>query len=314
MNLRTLFFRLSLCLVSLGILGARAGAREFVAEAYGVRVDPGEGWSFQTSDEGVLFRHTQLPGLVLGKILEEELEASQLKAAAREGLTEGRTRLKARREPEFEELSLGEGSGLAFSVEGVLEGQEVRGRAGLFLPPGAMPILFLAVSEPKLWPKLAPGAQEFLKKVRLFAGSNPQVRAWDEELRGKKVEYLWSYSSSSPGGGFGSTSQNRVWHLCQDGSYWYQGRSHLHLDTGNGPGSGPGWSTGSARGRGQEWGQWKILPEGDQAVIWFGAQTGGEARYRLSKRRKRGTSFRQKFFGELGVYAAEAADCSRGGR
>ena len=118
---------------------------------------------------------------------------------------------------------------------------------------------------------------------------------------------MWSYySGGSPDGSYVGGSNNKDWHLCADGRYWYSGRSNVAADAGGG---GPAVSA-LGQGQANEVGTWQVVAHGHQgAAIVFRPQGADSYSYVLSKQRKRGTSFMQKHFGDLGVYAAEAAQC-----
>jgi hypothetical protein len=98
-----------------------------------------------------------------------------------------------------------------------------------------------------------------------------QVREWDQFLRGKKLTYLHSYSSNTPGGGGFSTQIE--YYLCRDGRFRYGGSDSLSGgDFAAFPGGG---SSSSGQGR------WKIISEGPTIGIKFSWDDGRVTASRL---------------------------------
>lgn len=98
-----------------------------------------------------------------------------------------------------------------------------------------------------------------------------QVREWDQFLRGKKLTYLSSYSSNTPGGGGFSTQIE--YYLCQDGRFRYGGSDSLSGgDFAAFPGGG---SSNSGQGR------WEIISEGAVIGIKFSWNDGRVTASRL---------------------------------
>lgn len=91
------------------------------------------------------------------------------------------------------------------------------------------------------------------------AGS-PLVQQWMQHLRGKKVTYVDSYSSSDIGGSGGYSSRWEAY-LCGDGSFHYRGSSSVSADVGGVYGGGSGGDSFS--------GTWRIIDQGGQAILQY---------------------------------------------
>ena len=98
-----------------------------------------------------------------------------------------------------------------------------------------------------------------------------QVREWDQFLRGKKLTYLHSYSSNTPGGGGFSTQVE--YYLCRDSQFHY--RSSNSLSGGSFAAFPGGGSASSGQGR------WEIFSEGAAVGIEFRWNDGGVTASRL---------------------------------
>ena len=98
-----------------------------------------------------------------------------------------------------------------------------------------------------------------------------QVREWDQFLRGKKLTYLHSYSSNTPGGG--GFSNQVEYYLCQDGRFHY--RSSNSLSGGSFAAFPEGGSASSGQGR------WEIISEGAAIGIEFTWNDGSATASRL---------------------------------
>lgn len=92
------------------------------------------------------------------------------------------------------------------------------------------------------------------------SSSSPLVQEWMQHLRGKKVSYRSSYSSSDAGG-YGGYSDRWDAYLCSDGSFHYRGSSSVSVDVGG------AW--GSSGGGDSLRGQWRIVEQGGQAILQY---------------------------------------------
>jgi hypothetical protein len=98
-----------------------------------------------------------------------------------------------------------------------------------------------------------------------------QVREWDQFLRGKKLTYLHSYSSNTPGGG--GFSNQVEYYLNQDGRFHYRSSNSLS------GGSFAAFPQGGSASAGQ--GRWEIISEGELIGIQFTWDDGRVTAYRL---------------------------------
>lgn len=297
---------------------APPAANEFRADAYGFRMALGPGWRWRETDAAVLFGHETIPGLVVAAEHDEVLTAEDVAEVAQKGYHQPPGFDFSPRTPgKVQRVATGGGQGYYFRVVGKLDGKDAEGFVGVFLTPASQTLVVLTLAEPAKWAQLEGPARSMLDSVRLYApirppappaaaAATPLVQQWDQELRGNKILYMWSYSSSGGGGSYGSTSSNKEWHLCPNGSYWYRGRSHSHIDTGT---AGGGWGLGNSSGRGDEQGRWRVATNGQEPIVVFEPQGGQPYHYVLSKRKKLGSSYRKKHFGDMGVYADGPAQC-----
>lgn len=296
-------------------MGAPPSAGDYVAQSYGFRMTPAPGWQPRETDSAVVFGHQTTPGMLMISISDEAITPAEIQKVAYQGYSEPGFEVKPVTPGQYAQVPTGVGTGYYFRVTGTMQGQQIAGFAGAYLPPGGQAITALAVTTPEKVKELEPAARAMLSSVRLSQATNPAIQTWDQELRGMKVQYMWSYSSGlGTSGPTVSGSNNKDWHLCRDGRYWYRGSSHISADSGGYDSGGTfvgGNVSALGNGNANEVGTWEIVANGGQgAAIVFRPQGAGAYRYVLSKQRKRGTSFMQKHFGDLGVYAAEYAQCN----
>lgn len=116
----------------------------------------------------------------------------------------------------------------------------------------------------------APGASG----APMASGSSPLVQQWVSHLRGKKLTYIDSYSSSDAGG-YGGYSSRWEAYVCSDGTFHYRGSSSLTVDAG---------AYGAAGGGDSFSGTWRVIEHGGQPVLHYRRQDGGEEWARLSMR------------------------------
>ncbi len=274
----------------------------FRADAYGFRMVLPPGWQWRETQAAVIFGHATTPGIVMLTVT-EGLGTEDVSRASVKGYQEPPgTDLQPKTPGSLKVVPTGQGQGAYFPVKGKLDGKEAEGLLGAFLTPSGQAVLAFGLTEPARWPELEAAACSMFDSVRLETPSNPAVQEWDQALRGQKLLYMWSYSSSG-GGDFGSTSSSKEWHLCANGRYWYQGSNRTHIDVGGSA------VTGSSSGRGGEQGSWRIVPSGAGAALRLEPEGGTAYQYPLSKQKKSGSSFMQKHLGDMGVYSDGAAQC-----
>lgn len=101
---------------------------------------------------------------------------------------------------------------------------------------------------------------------------SPLAQQWRAHLAGKKVTYISSYSSNTPGGG--GLSTKLVYHLCSDGRFAFSGSDVVSHNL---PGTGvPGGGSAGSSG-----GTWRIVTQGQVAGIELRFGNGQTELYRL---------------------------------
>ena len=103
----------------------------------------------------------------------------------------------------------------------------------------------------------------------------PLLREWLGHIRGKRLTYMDSYSSSDASG-YGGYSDKWEADVCSDGTFFYRSRSMVTADVG---GVG-GYSGGSSGTRGM----WRLVEHGGQAVLQYRMEDGTEDQAVLSYR------------------------------
>jgi hypothetical protein len=99
--------------------------------------------------------------------------------------------------------------------------------------------------------------------------ASPLAQQWLEHLRGKKVSFLESYSSGASGG----YAMRRDFYLCSDGRFSFRENSSVSIYV-------PGASAGSG-GRSSGEGRWRVLAQGEHAVLELAWSDGAVAVRRL---------------------------------
>lgn len=102
--------------------------------------------------------------------------------------------------------------------------------------------------------------------------NSPLAQQWRQYLAGKKVTYMDSYSSNTPGGGGFSTKF--IYHLCSNGQFSYSGSDVVSHNIPNTDVPGGG-SAGSASGT------WRIVTQGQLAGIELRYANGQTELYQL---------------------------------
>jgi hypothetical protein len=104
--------------------------------------------------------------------------------------------------------------------------------------------------------------------------ASPLVREWLGHLRGKRLSYRDSYNSNDSRG-FGGYSERWDAFLCSDGTFYFQQRSRVSIDTGGATGSSGGDTTARglwriAEANGAVYLQYQMEgSEGEQAMLRF---------------------------------------------
>jgi hypothetical protein len=188
---------------------------DYVAKAFGFRMSPAPGWGHREQENAVLFGHDVKPGFLMLTIIEEHVTSADIQRVAREGYAEPGFSVKPVTPGKYAQVPTGQGEGYYFRVTGTMQGKPVAGFTGVFLPPNGQAILVMALTSPEKVGELEPDARAMLSSVRLTRAENQAIHAWDQELRGMRIQYMWSYGSSSPGGAYVGGSSNKDWHLCR---------------------------------------------------------------------------------------------------
>jgi hypothetical protein len=93
---------------------------------------------------------------------------------------------------------------------------------------------------------------------------SPLAREWLAHLRGRKVTYLSSYSSSG-GSGYGGYSEQWEAHLCSDMTFVYHRSSSVSIDVG---------ASAHRSSRSTVRGTWRVVTQGEQAAVEYRTSEG----------------------------------------
>lgn len=149
---------------------------------------------------------------------------------------------------------------------GQVEGQEARGTMVASFSPEGGGVMVIGVSPAgSSDPILASAVEDIAGSVRYTTpDTGALVESWDALVRGKKLTYLSSYSSSGPavegmmtGGGY---SERHEIVLNADGSFDASGDFSVSVDVGGG-------GVGQAERLGPSGGTWRILVAAGQALL-----------------------------------------------
>ena len=102
-------------------------------------------------------------------------------------------------------------------------------------------------------------AQAPVAEADAGSSNTPLVQQWLGHLRGKKLTYMDSYSSSDAGGS-GGYSERWDAYLCSDGRFQYRSRSRMNIDAG---------AYGSSSGNNSFSGRWRVVEAQGQAVLQY---------------------------------------------
>jgi hypothetical protein len=233
------------------------------------------GFGFLARQETLtLFGSKITPGVIFLEAGESFSEA-ELVAAAREGYQEEGVALRP--SGSAQRLQLAHGVGLAFPVEGKLEGQGVKGLlVGMRSREGRCYIL-LAATTPEAWPKLQPVAAQLAGGIGLNA---PQAPAGDPQTRsyftGTRLTYYFSRSSySSTGVNHGGMQSTERIYLCGDGSFHYGEQTRASFDLPQ--------AMGYSRSGDNSAGRWVAVGSGQGAQLTLSFHDGRVWRYNATR-------------------------------
>lgn len=221
-----------------------------------------------------LFGSKVTPGVIFVEAGESFTEA-ELAAAAREGYQEEGVALRPT--GAAQRLQLAHGAGLAFAVEGTLEGQAVKGvLVGLRSREGRCYIL-LAATTPEAWPKLQPVAAQLAGGIGL---NPPMAPAVDPPLRnyfaGTRLSYYFSRSSySSTGASQGGMQSTERIYLCGDGAFHYGEQTRASFDLPQ--------AMGYSRSGDNSAGRWAAVGTGQGAQLTLSFHDGRVWRYQATR-------------------------------
>lgn len=174
-------------------------------------------------------------------------------------------------------LSPGSGEGLAFPVDGVLNGETVRGvLAGVRAPSGRC-FIMLAATTPAAWPKLEPVARRMIESASIEAPTAPPADAsLHSYFAGTRLSYYMSRTSTSSTGAFeGAFGGTERIYLCANGSFQYGERTGGTFDVAEAAGRARSSDTGSGR--------WQVAASGEGALLTLSFQDGRRSVYRATR-------------------------------
>lgn len=145
------------------------------------------------------------------------------------------------------------------------------------LGPGASAMIGQAPAASS--PAAAPPERTEAAAAGAFAQTDrsPTAQAWLQKLRGKRITYMSSYTSSPSGGsdGYisgGGYSDRFDAYLCSDGQFLYRSKSSMTVDAG---------AFGSSSSRNGLTGRWRIITQGQEAAIEYRTTDGQQDYVRL---------------------------------
>ena len=271
--------KINLLLVFVLIMAVELPAQEnnvVTVEEVGVRFTVPAGWQYQASEEGYVFGHNSIAGLMVMS-LNEFNSLEEIRAAVSQGFAdEYGTNLQLNGSLE----AFGE-RGLAGHFSGVIEGQPVKVYAvSLLHQYGGAGIDCMVVSTPEAF---GSEQEEALKQlagsVVFFKPENSKAKWWQDlftYVDGCRLHYLTSSGGSDYGGGYSSSSDETIIDLCPDGRFTYWSAHDNTFDIPSG--------FGNARGRDRGAGKWSVGDVGGVAVLQLLFDDGRSLEYELSRK------------------------------
>jgi len=252
----------------------RSGA-SLADDGWGIRFAVPSGWKGARGPEGFSLGSDTHKGLIV-VFPHEATTLTELSDGAREGFKDGSVQLSMTGTP----TTFG-ATGIAAEFAGTVDGVKARAYAvGLLSGVGSGSVTLAIVeaasygADYRRWVESLASSTSFQKPPVPEA-----ISSWQQDLSGKRLEYLSYYRSTGFSSGSGSTSQNERIILCRDGSFSYRDSSRSSIDTGGG--------SAYSSGRGQGLGRWSVAGTGNAATLVL-AFDGGATTYRYRLEMQRG--------------------------
>ncbi len=214
-----------------------------------------DGWTGQETESGYIMGSDKEAGFIL-LMTHESKDIEQLKQEARQGIyEEGGTLLQL-----YGELEPIGNAGVGGMFTGMLEYNQAQAYIAAVLNPFGTGVTVMAVTDPPhysdRYKTLAKEVAESLK----FATpkESPVVKEWEQTLKGAKLTYMSSSSSSGYSSyGYSSTTEEIL--LCPNGRFTYYYNSSISA----GSSGVSGFSNNNDDGQGT----WKVISEGGETAI-----------------------------------------------
>ncbi len=234
---------------------AATGGPSLSDEGWGIRFTLPAGWKGARGPEGFTLGSDTHKGLIV-VFPHDATSLSELSDGAREGFVDGSVKLTMTGTP----VPFGT-TGIGAEFAGTDDGVRARAYAVGLLSGIGSGAVALAVVEAASYDASYRRFVESLATSTTFQKPPvPEaVSSWQQDLRGKLLEYLAYYRSSGFSSGSGSTSQNERIVLCKDGSFSYRDSSRSSIDAGS--------TAIYSSGAGQGMGRWSVVGSGDAATL-----------------------------------------------
>ncbi|MDB4293583.1 hypothetical protein N9954_09270 [Maribacter sp.] len=203
-------------------------------EELGLNFEIPDGWSGGIQDDYILLGHQTIPGMII-LLQHHSKTAKELKSLAAQGISEDGVTLSPSSEFEIANDTRVEGY-----YEGLYNGTPIKAFAvGLINAFGSGLSLLIFTETNKFTSVHEQEANKLLKTVHFSAPkaeNNDQVQFWQDRLRGKKLHYMYTKSSSDYGGGSTGYNERKIVNLCENGRFNYYSNAHAAIDTGTNAG------------------------------------------------------------------------------
>ena len=249
----------------------QSGGSTVSEPSWGISFTSPQGWTAQKTEGLIVLGSQTRKGTIL-IFPHQHNSVDELYAAAREGVfDENGTQLVINGAPQ----PFGK-NGAAADYSGMVEWQQAKAHAvGVLSPYGGGITIIAAVEAASYTNEYADFVEAIAKSMKFSKPKTaPVAQQWQQKLRGSRLTYMSSYSSSGYGDSYGGYSDKTVIQLCSDGNFLYYGSSLISADAG---GVG-GYS--SSRGGGD--GTWKVTAQMAQVVLELAFSDGTVQQYTIT--------------------------------
>jgi len=217
----------------------------------GIKFTIPDAWMGQEYGEGYMMGSNTEPGFIL-MLTHQANTIEQLTAEAKAGIMEADgTQLTLQNE-----LENFEGQAVGGVFGGVLQGtQTVQGYIAASLNPYGQGVTVMAITDPPNYSeRYRDLALEIIRSLKFAQPKeSPATKEWKETLKGAKLTYMSSYTSSGYDS-FGGYSAKTEILLCSNGQFSFYSSSSVAVDTGG--------AFGNSSGQNQGQGTWNVASDG----------------------------------------------------